>query len=226
MSIRRLVFLCAAAALAALTCGEAARADLLIEVDKAAQRMTVTVDGHEVYKWAVATGGIDYDTPNGAFKPFRMEIDHHSDEWDNAPMPYSIFFTQTGNAVHGTYEQRSLGHAVSARLRATVAGQRRDAVGTGEAPKDGQYDRCRDGRYPGREAAAGSDCCSEACERERPFPSLPRTAGSLLPVPLAASRLGGRRTSAGDPSPSKNQTASVADFDDEPGLFPEMSSSR
>jgi lipoprotein-anchoring transpeptidase ErfK/SrfK len=113
MSIRRLVFLCAAAALAALTCGEAARADLLIEVDKAAQRMTVTVDGHEVYKWAVATGGIDYDTPNGVFKPFRMEIDHHSDEWDNAPMPYSIFFTQTGNAVHGTYEQRSLGHAVS-----------------------------------------------------------------------------------------------------------------
>jgi hypothetical protein len=42
-----------------------------------------------------------------------VEIDHHSDEWDNAPMPYSIFFTQTGNAVHGTYEQRSLGHAVS-----------------------------------------------------------------------------------------------------------------
>ncbi len=31
---------------------------------------------------------------------------------------------------------------------------------------------------------------------------------------------------AGDPSPSKNRTASVADFDDEPGLFPERSSSR
>jgi hypothetical protein len=28
-------------------------------------------------------------------------------------MPYSIFFTKTGNAVHGTYEQRSLGRAVS-----------------------------------------------------------------------------------------------------------------
>src|ERR1700733_2778345 len=111
MSIRRLTFLCATPALAALTCNEAARADLLIEVDKAAQRMTLTVDGHEVYKWAVATWGIDYDTPNGVFKPFRMEIDHHSDEWDNAPMPYSIFFTQTGNAVHG--EQRSLGHAAS-----------------------------------------------------------------------------------------------------------------
>ncbi|MFZ0112089.1 MAG: L,D-transpeptidase, partial [Pseudolabrys sp.] len=47
------------------------------------------------------------------FKPFRMEIDHYSDEYDNAPMPYSIFFTQTGNAIHGTYEQRNLGRAVS-----------------------------------------------------------------------------------------------------------------
>ena len=42
-----------------------------------------------------------------------MEIDHYSDEYDNAPMPYSIFFTQTGNAIHGTYEQRNLGRAVS-----------------------------------------------------------------------------------------------------------------
>ena len=91
---------------------------------------------HVAYKWAVATGAIDYDTPNGAFKPFRMDIDHHSDEWDNAPMPYSIFFTQTGNAVHGTYEQRSLGHAVSPGC-VRVAGQRRQAMGAGEATKDG-----------------------------------------------------------------------------------------
>jgi hypothetical protein len=44
-------------------------------------------------------GGIDYDTPNGAFKPFRMEIDHHSDEWDNAPMPYSIFSPKMANTT-------------------------------------------------------------------------------------------------------------------------------
>jgi lipoprotein-anchoring transpeptidase ErfK/SrfK len=114
MSIDRLIFPTAAAALAVLlTFGAAAQADLLIEIDKTTQRMTVTVDGHQVYKWKVATGGIDYDTPEGEFKPFRMDIDHHSDEWDNAPMPYAIFFTETGNAIHGTYEQRSLGRAVS-----------------------------------------------------------------------------------------------------------------
>jgi hypothetical protein len=66
-----------------------------------------------MYDWPVTTGGSGYDTPSGTFKPFRMEIDHYSDEYDNAPMPYSIFFTQTGNAIHGTYEQRNLGHAVS-----------------------------------------------------------------------------------------------------------------
>ena len=102
-----------AAGLAALMIGQAAYADLLIEIDKTAQRMTVTVNGEKLYVWSVATGGIDYDTPSGAFRPFRMDIDHHSEEWDNAPMPYSIFFTETGNAIHGTYERRSLGHPVS-----------------------------------------------------------------------------------------------------------------
>jgi hypothetical protein len=102
-----------AAVAALLMLGQAARAELLIKIDKSAQRMTVSLDGKRLYDWPVSTGGSGYDTPSGAFKPFRMEIDHHSEEWDNAPMPYSIFFTKTGDAVHGTYEQRSLGRAVS-----------------------------------------------------------------------------------------------------------------
>jgi len=31
-----------------------------------------------------------------------MEKDHFSREWDDAPMPYSIFFTKQGHAIHGT----------------------------------------------------------------------------------------------------------------------------
>jgi hypothetical protein len=102
-----------AATVAVLSLGQAAHADLLIEIDKSAQRMTVTVNGEQIYNWPVSTGGSGYDTPSGTFKPFRMEIDHYSEEWDDAPMPYSIFFTQIGHAVHGTYQQRSLGSAVS-----------------------------------------------------------------------------------------------------------------
>jgi lipoprotein-anchoring transpeptidase ErfK/SrfK len=96
-----------------LISSQAGRAELLIQIDKSTQRMAITVNGEQRYDWPVSTGGTGHDTPSGAFKPFRMEIDHHSDEWDNAPMPYSIFFTRTGVAMHGTYEQRNLGRAVS-----------------------------------------------------------------------------------------------------------------
>ena len=113
MRINRLIASLTASAAAVLLLGQAARADLLIKVDKSAQRMTIAVNGKQLYDWPVSTGGSGYDTPSGTFRPFRMEIDHHSDEWDNAPMPYSIFFTKTGDAVHGTYEQRSLVRAVS-----------------------------------------------------------------------------------------------------------------
>ena len=113
MHINRLIASLAAAAVAVLTLGQAAHADLLIQVDKSTQHMTVTVDGKQLYDWPVSTGGSGYDTPSGSFRPFRMEIDHRSDEWDDAPMPYSIFFTKIGHAIHGTYEQRNLGRAVS-----------------------------------------------------------------------------------------------------------------
>ncbi len=89
-----------------------ARAEVQIQIDKAAQKMTVTVDGTERYSWPVSTGIAEYDTPDGEFQPFRMERDHYSREWDDAPMPYSIFFTQQGHAIHGTYH-KSLGRPAS-----------------------------------------------------------------------------------------------------------------
>jgi lipoprotein-anchoring transpeptidase ErfK/SrfK len=108
----RIVLLLAAVAISMLI-GPAAGAALLIEIDKSAQQMTVTLNDELLYTWPVSTGLEEYDTPSGTFTPFRMEIDHHSDEWDNAPMPYSIFFTETGVAVHGTNQRRALGRAVS-----------------------------------------------------------------------------------------------------------------
>src|SRR5580704_14582778 len=69
----------------------AARADIQINIDKATQHMTVAVDGTQRYDWPVSTGRPGYDTPNGDFKPNRMDADHFSQEWDNAPMPHAIF---------------------------------------------------------------------------------------------------------------------------------------
>jgi lipoprotein-anchoring transpeptidase ErfK/SrfK len=88
-------------------------ASVLISINKATQRMTVTVDGKKRYTWPVSTGAIGYSTPSGSYRPFRMEQEHYSAEWDDAPMPYSIFFTPRGHAIHGSYQTRSLGRAVS-----------------------------------------------------------------------------------------------------------------
>ena len=111
----RLRHLClfAAAGFAMLAAALPARAALLIEVDKATQQMTVSRDGETLYTWPVSTGIASYDTPSGDYKPFRMERDHFSREWDDAPMPNSIFFTAKGHAIHGTEHLRNIGRPAS-----------------------------------------------------------------------------------------------------------------
>ena len=90
-----------------------ASAKLLIEIDKTSQRMIVSQDGSRLYTWPVSTGQRGYDTPGGEFTPFRMEKDHYSREWDDAPMPNSIFFTKRGHAIHGTEHVRNIGRPAS-----------------------------------------------------------------------------------------------------------------
>ena len=90
-----------------------AAAAIVIEIDKSAQRMTVSQDGAQLYTWPVSTGQRGYDTPSGEFKPFRMEKTHFSREWDDAPMPNSIFFTTRGHAIHGTEHTRNIGRPAS-----------------------------------------------------------------------------------------------------------------
>jgi lipoprotein-anchoring transpeptidase ErfK/SrfK len=79
-----------------------ARANVLIHIDKPTQTMTVTVDGAVRYRWPVSTGATKYSTPAGSYTAFRMERMHYSQEWDNAGMPHSIFFTTRGHAIHGS----------------------------------------------------------------------------------------------------------------------------
>ena len=101
------------AAALALLFAPPARASLLVSIDKSTQRMSVTVDGTERYVWPVSTGRPGYDTPNGTFKVNRMDADHLSQEWDNAPMPHSMFFDLNGHAIHGFFDVKHLGLAVS-----------------------------------------------------------------------------------------------------------------
>src|SRR5215475_4396738 len=96
-----------------LFCGHAAQANVQITVDKNNQAMTVAIDGVERYHWPVSTGIPSYETPNGSYRTFRMEEDHYSKEFDDAPMPHSIFFTKIGHAIHGTDFEGRLGTPAS-----------------------------------------------------------------------------------------------------------------
>src|SRR5215472_12191063 len=97
----------------ALPLAASANASILITIDKSAQQMSVAVDGAQRYVWPVSTGRPGYATPSGTFKPNRMDADHYSQEWDNAPMPHAIFFDLEGHAIHGFFDVKHLGSAVS-----------------------------------------------------------------------------------------------------------------
>jgi lipoprotein-anchoring transpeptidase ErfK/SrfK len=96
------------AALAALPAP--ARAELVITINKASQSMTVSVDGLPRHHWPVSTGV--YGTPSGSFRPQFLSRNHRSSLFNNAAMPYAIFY-DGHYAIHGTYEIRRLGNVAS-----------------------------------------------------------------------------------------------------------------
>ena len=155
----------------ALFVSSAAQAAVLVTIDKSIQQMTVAVDGRPLYQWPVSTGKAGYDTPNGKFKAFRMERDHFSKEWDEAPMPFSIFFTQKGHAIHGSLDVKRLGTPGLAWLRAAAARECRKAV--------------RAGRAGGRAQHHGGADRRRAVRRARGRPS-PRPAGRVRAAIRAA----------------------------------------
>jgi hypothetical protein len=102
----------AVAAFGALLCAAPAQAELLVSISKSQQRLSVSVNGEEAYRWPVSTGRKGYTTPSGIFRPTRLERHWYSRKYDMAPMPYSVFFHR-GYAVHGTTEAANLGRPAS-----------------------------------------------------------------------------------------------------------------
>ena len=109
--MRRLAFACVLAA-SFLSTIAAADAGVLVQISKAQQRMTVSVDGHVLYSWAVSTGRRGFGTPSGTFHPQFLARRWFSRLYYNSPMPYSIFF-RGGYAIHGSYEIARLGGPAS-----------------------------------------------------------------------------------------------------------------
>ncbi len=91
----------------------AAAGSLLAKVDISQQTMTVVYNGKVAYRWKVSTARRGKITPLGTYRAKWLSKDHKSSLYDDAPMPYSIFFR--GNyAIHGTYQVSKLGRPASA----------------------------------------------------------------------------------------------------------------
>jgi lipoprotein-anchoring transpeptidase ErfK/SrfK len=86
---------------------------ILVNIDKTNQKMMVFLDGVEKYNWPVSTGKAGYSTPSGTYTATSMNEIWYSKQWENAPMPHSIFFMKDGHAIHGSSDVKNLGSPAS-----------------------------------------------------------------------------------------------------------------
>jgi lipoprotein-anchoring transpeptidase ErfK/SrfK len=108
----RNIFLAAMALFALSFHSVAAAGAITAKISLSSQTMTVSQGGVVKYKWKVSTARRGYVTPVGSYRAYWASRHHRSRKYDNAPMPYAIFF-HGGYAVHATYEVKRLGRPAS-----------------------------------------------------------------------------------------------------------------
>ena len=75
---------------------------IVMTVDLDARVISVFRGGYEIGAAAVLLGTQEHPTPLGTF-PIRYKMRHNvSEKYGNAPMPYSMFLTSDGVALHGS----------------------------------------------------------------------------------------------------------------------------
>ncbi|MBY5841500.1 L,D-transpeptidase [Rhizobium leguminosarum] len=87
-------------------------ATLVANISIGKQTMTVSENGFVKYRWKVSTARNGYVTPTGSWSAKWLSRDHRSRKYDNAPMPYAVFFNG-GYAVHATFDLKRLGRPAS-----------------------------------------------------------------------------------------------------------------
>lgn len=89
-------------------------ADVLqIRVDLSEQRMRVYLDNRKLFIWPISSARPGKVTPVGTYHPQFLSANHKSSLYNNAPMPWSVFF-HGHYAIHGTNEVSKLGRPASA----------------------------------------------------------------------------------------------------------------
>ncbi len=89
-----------------------ARAEVLAKIDLSEQRMELFVDGEKKYTWKISGGLKKGWTRTGTFQPYFLSRYHRSSLFNNAPMPYSVFYDRDW-AIHGTMSVKKLGQPAS-----------------------------------------------------------------------------------------------------------------
>ncbi|HWK14188.1 MAG TPA: L,D-transpeptidase [Rhizobiaceae bacterium] len=91
----------------------ASAANVVARVSISNQTMTVVQNGVVKHRWRVSTARKGKVTPRGSWTAKWLSKNHRSSRYNNAPMPYAIFYS--GNfAVHGTNQTSRLGRPASA----------------------------------------------------------------------------------------------------------------
>lgn len=90
----------------------ASAARLEARIDLSSQTMIVKQHGKTKYKWKISSGRSGYGTPTGQWSAKWLSKHHKSRKYNNAPMPYAVFFNG-GYAVHGTNAISRLGRPAS-----------------------------------------------------------------------------------------------------------------
>jgi lipoprotein-anchoring transpeptidase ErfK/SrfK len=92
--------------------GQALAERVVARVSISSQTMKVYHEGRLIYTWPVSTAKAGKITPAGTFEPEFLSRNHRSRRYNNAPMPFAIFYD--GNyAIHGTDQIKRLGQPAS-----------------------------------------------------------------------------------------------------------------
>ena len=92
--------------------GAALAERVVARVSISAQTMKVYHEGRLLFTWPVSTAKAGKITPAGTYSPEFLSRHHRSRRYNNAPMPFAIFYD--GNyAIHGTDQIKRLGKPAS-----------------------------------------------------------------------------------------------------------------
>ncbi|MBA4325660.1 MAG: hypothetical protein C0426_11655 [Rhodobacter sp.] len=102
----------AALLLALLLPGPALAERVVAHVSVTSQVMKVYHEGRLLFTWPVSTAKPGKITPAGTFAPDFLSKYHRSSRYNNAPMPFAIFY-DGHYAIHGTDQIKRLGNPAS-----------------------------------------------------------------------------------------------------------------